>query len=624
MKKIAVIVLFFIAFFLLIIGKKNNAITIDYVDSKKVLAANDAIDLSKFMVDDDKNYILNLEDGITVANIKELVNTTGQITVLDKSGNIMPDNNKIKSGDKLNVSVNDNLSSYTLVVRGDVFGSGELSIANSRKIAKHIVDKNVITDDLYLQAADYNNDGLIRMNDVIALTKKINSKSQATIVCNNKTYNGSAQAIATCIGGTIQNAIQTDIGEYKIECTGDNNHTNASEKTCSINLGAVLPITKWNSNDVYNAKCDGVTDDTDAIQAAFLYANDGSHGISKIDVGSGECKITKPISIYCNNKTRKIEISGKATFKHNNTTFLVISSACDDVTIDGITSISSYSPYNRDINNDGKVDGNDSISHITNNSINSEKGLLELTLNNVTLEGGVSGTSLNNLNRLTVKNSTFKNMHFVPEYGRGGYGILFQGSRNVTIINNNFVANEYFRHAIYASVSDDYSENNNIVVDNCVFDYSGIKEVNFMQYDYPSDKIYEWQGNIWSPDITPIMVRKTNDITVSNSTFVNAPTTSFFTGENGPITGINLKNLTIYPKIWGNTTAGYGAYLSGRSPGGSTIYRVDGVIDNLNVIDPPVDYNLAYVSHGTIEFKNISTNLPIYNATPATSIITGP
>ena len=60
------------------------------------------------------------------------------------------------------------------------------------------------------------------------------NKITASITCSNKTYTGNAQVIATCTGGTISNATQTNAGNYTISCKADSNHTDALSKTCSI------------------------------------------------------------------------------------------------------------------------------------------------------------------------------------------------------------------------------------------------------------------------------------------------------------------------------------------------------------------------------------------------------
>ena len=67
------------------------------------------------------------------------------------------------------------------------------------------------------------------------------SKVSATISCSNKTYSGGAQTGCTCSGGTIGGTYSaTNTGEYTASCTGDSNHTDASNKKWTItqNCGA--------------------------------------------------------------------------------------------------------------------------------------------------------------------------------------------------------------------------------------------------------------------------------------------------------------------------------------------------------------------------------------------------
>ena len=64
--------------------------------------------------------------------------------------------------------------------------------------------------------------------------KIVKSNPEAIITCLNVKYNGKSQAIATCSGGTINNEMHTDAGTYVLSCKGDENHTNAKSKSCSI------------------------------------------------------------------------------------------------------------------------------------------------------------------------------------------------------------------------------------------------------------------------------------------------------------------------------------------------------------------------------------------------------
>ncbi len=60
------------------------------------------------------------------------------------------------------------------------------------------------------------------------------NKKKAVITCTNKPYNGKQQTIATCNGGNISNALQTNVGSYQIACTGTGAYTDATPKSCNI------------------------------------------------------------------------------------------------------------------------------------------------------------------------------------------------------------------------------------------------------------------------------------------------------------------------------------------------------------------------------------------------------
>ncbi len=62
-------------------------------------------------------------------------------------------------------------------------------------------------------------------------------KPKVTITCNDITYNGNVQTIATCsTGGTIvqSTANRTNAGTYTVYCTGDDEHSNADPTQCTI------------------------------------------------------------------------------------------------------------------------------------------------------------------------------------------------------------------------------------------------------------------------------------------------------------------------------------------------------------------------------------------------------
>ena len=130
------------------------------------------------------------------------------------------------------------------------------------------------------------------------------NKVAATITCQNKNYNGSAQTIATCSGGTIAGASKTNVGEYTVTCTGDANHTDATSKKCSINkVDATCPtLTDYNKAYDGNAHTIGVSG--------------GSGGTIQYRTSTtGNWSDTKPTRTNVGTTTVYVQVAGNAN--HN-------------------------------------------------------------------------------------------------------------------------------------------------------------------------------------------------------------------------------------------------------------------------------------------------------------------
>lgn len=120
--------------------------------------------------DEENNIISRILLGTTVEELKGVIVTDKTIEVRDKTDNIMNDTDIIKTGDKLIIKNSfGNSKKYILSVNGDVLGDGAVSMDGAKKIASHIIDGNVLISQEYLLAADYDGDGMIRMNDVMKM-----------------------------------------------------------------------------------------------------------------------------------------------------------------------------------------------------------------------------------------------------------------------------------------------------------------------------------------------------------------------------------------------------------------------------------------------------------------------
>ena len=123
-------------------------------------------------------------------------------------------------------------------------------------------------------------------------------KATAAITCADKNYNGNAQTIASCTGGTIANASQTNAGTYQVTCTGDNNHNNAASKNCKINkVAATCPTITAHSGN-YDGSSHTIT------------VSGGSGGTIKYSTDNSNWSPTPPTRTNAGTTTVYVKVEG--------------------------------------------------------------------------------------------------------------------------------------------------------------------------------------------------------------------------------------------------------------------------------------------------------------------------
>ena len=134
---------------------------------------DESFDISDYKVDDNKYIITGIGLNTKIDSFKSKIDTNVEYEIVDTSGNVMT-NEILKTGYKLKLAFSVEPMEYVLSIKGDVLGEGTITIDGGKLIAKHIIDGNAIKEEAYLDAADYNSDGLIKMNDVIRMLKENN------------------------------------------------------------------------------------------------------------------------------------------------------------------------------------------------------------------------------------------------------------------------------------------------------------------------------------------------------------------------------------------------------------------------------------------------------------------
>jgi len=118
----------------------------------------------------EENFISMIRPGIddkkgtTVKEFKENITTNQSIKVIYE-GEELSDDDIVVTG--MILKVGEDLR-YTLVVRGDIDGDGEITINDLAKLRLHCIEKELLTSERLI-AADVDNDGEITINDVAQL-----------------------------------------------------------------------------------------------------------------------------------------------------------------------------------------------------------------------------------------------------------------------------------------------------------------------------------------------------------------------------------------------------------------------------------------------------------------------
>ena len=115
---------------------------------------------------------------------------TGNDAVYYRNGLIDSRSDILRTGDEIRFKMNNRENVYKIAVRGDIEGKGYLTNDGIMKTTVHIIDRNVLTDASQEAAADYDNNGLIKMNDVMRMLADIDSQKISGFVTeeNNKYY----------------------------------------------------------------------------------------------------------------------------------------------------------------------------------------------------------------------------------------------------------------------------------------------------------------------------------------------------------------------------------------------------------------------------------------------------
>ena len=130
------------------------------------------IDFNDLIVNTENSTIERVLPGTTVLDIKNSIDTTGTLKVIDSDNNILPDDHITNINDRLVITYNDEEFVYNLSILGDINKDGFVNRTDIFSLIEHILDTDDNNENILL--GDINNDGVVKMNDIIAILKRIN------------------------------------------------------------------------------------------------------------------------------------------------------------------------------------------------------------------------------------------------------------------------------------------------------------------------------------------------------------------------------------------------------------------------------------------------------------------
>ncbi len=109
--------------------------------------------------------IHRVKPGTTVSEFKANVQTMQNITITDKEGKVLGENEILATG--MTLQVGSSLQ-FTLAITGDIDGNGQITLTDLAKLKLHYINKKLLTG-VNLKAADLNGDDGITITDLAKL-----------------------------------------------------------------------------------------------------------------------------------------------------------------------------------------------------------------------------------------------------------------------------------------------------------------------------------------------------------------------------------------------------------------------------------------------------------------------
>lgn len=135
-------------------------------------ATSEATYIQMLGIKKDEGFLKGYNFGTTVTKIKSTVNGQANVVVTNQSGSVLTDADKIGTGSKLTISDGTSTYSYTIVIKGDITGDGDINSADLLKIRQYLIGTTDLNES-FKDSADVNKDGKLNSADLLVIRQQL-------------------------------------------------------------------------------------------------------------------------------------------------------------------------------------------------------------------------------------------------------------------------------------------------------------------------------------------------------------------------------------------------------------------------------------------------------------------
>lgn len=118
------------------------------------------------------SFLKGYETGTTAGGIKAKVNGQANVVITDANGQVLGDGAVIGTGARITISDGSSTYTYTLVIKGDLNGDGNINSADLLRVRQYLIGSTSLNDS-FKEAADVNKDGVLNSADLLRVRQQL-------------------------------------------------------------------------------------------------------------------------------------------------------------------------------------------------------------------------------------------------------------------------------------------------------------------------------------------------------------------------------------------------------------------------------------------------------------------